>query len=73
MCIRDSVLRGIAAQHAREGEAMPTHMERRLDAGRAVCSLDENDDESVLAEQPQEGLEDARMACPDHGAWAHPD
>eukprot|EP00969_Alexandrium_andersonii_P102011 4502983-Alexandrium_andersonii.AAC.1 len=30
-----AILRGIAAQHAREGEATPTHVERRLDAGRA--------------------------------------
>eukprot|EP00969_Alexandrium_andersonii_P127049 5615549-Alexandrium_andersonii.AAC.1 len=36
-----AILRGIAAQHLREGEAMPTHVERRLGAGRAVYNLNE--------------------------------
>eukprot|EP00969_Alexandrium_andersonii_P145528 6436771-Alexandrium_andersonii.AAC.1 len=59
---------------------MPTHVERRLNAGRAVCSLDEaraepgvgppgdgveDVGESVLVEGPQEGYDDARITCPD--------
>eukprot|EP00969_Alexandrium_andersonii_P086592 3817866-Alexandrium_andersonii.AAC.1 len=52
---------------------MPTHVERRLDAGGAVYSLDENEGESVFAEQPQEGCEDARIVCPDNGTWMRPE
>eukprot|EP00969_Alexandrium_andersonii_P236870 10456638-Alexandrium_andersonii.AAC.1 len=59
---------------------MPTHVERRLNAGRVVYSLDEarahpgvgppgdgigDAGESALAEGPQEGYDDARITCPD--------
>eukprot|EP00969_Alexandrium_andersonii_P272893 12062769-Alexandrium_andersonii.AAC.1 len=52
-----AILRGIAAQRVREGEAMPTHVERRLDAGRAVYSLGDawaDSGGSVPVEEPQE-------------------
>eukprot|EP00969_Alexandrium_andersonii_P036477 1598792-Alexandrium_andersonii.AAC.1 len=55
MCIRDStaraavyppalrtaILRGIAAQHAREGRCLPAPLARRLERGRAVYDLTE--------------------------------
>eukprot|EP00969_Alexandrium_andersonii_P207283 9158075-Alexandrium_andersonii.AAC.1 len=52
---------------------MPTHVERRLDAGRAVYSLDESENESVFVEPSQEGFEDARVVCPDNDTWACPE
>eukprot|EP00969_Alexandrium_andersonii_P349409 15430942-Alexandrium_andersonii.AAC.1 len=33
-----AILRGIAAQHAREGRALAEHVVRRLDQGRAATS-----------------------------------
>eukprot|EP00969_Alexandrium_andersonii_P174303 7706592-Alexandrium_andersonii.AAC.1 len=34
-----AILRGIAAQHARGGRALPERVARRLDQGRAVVNL----------------------------------
>ena len=36
-----SILRGVAAQHAREGSPMPRALRKRLDEGRAVYNLEQ--------------------------------
>eukprot|EP00975_Prorocentrum_lima_P061539 12880492-Prorocentrum_lima.AAC.1 len=79
MCIRDSppalctaVLRGIAAQHAREGQAIPPHVRRRLDDGRALYDLEEGPQEEAEA-VPEADYEDARIVDSDAQSWGHPD
>eukprot|EP00969_Alexandrium_andersonii_P062947 2772706-Alexandrium_andersonii.AAC.1 len=55
---------------------MPTRVERRLDAGRAVYSLDDarvDSGGSAPVEEPQEGCDDARIVCPDAETWARSD
>eukprot|EP00975_Prorocentrum_lima_P032858 6900186-Prorocentrum_lima.AAC.1 len=70
MCIRDSppalctaILRGIAAQHAREGQVIPAHVEQRLEDGRALYSLGEQQSEPDVPDSEAataEVYEDAR-------------
>ena len=60
-----AILGGVAAQRAREGHPIPRHVQARLDAGRAVCALEEERPEmleraalALEAHQRQEGYPD---------------
>eukprot|EP00969_Alexandrium_andersonii_P044434 1949924-Alexandrium_andersonii.AAC.1 len=67
-----AILRGIAAERAREGRVLPRHVERRLDEGRALYSLEEgrqlSDDSEVV---PDEDYADAEIRDSDAQCWGH--
>eukprot|EP00969_Alexandrium_andersonii_P261180 11546630-Alexandrium_andersonii.AAC.1 len=64
MCIRDrctAILRGIAAQHAREGRPVPRRVQGRMDRGMAAFDLTAV---GVQFEEPEGGIgmDDADIA-----------
>eukprot|EP00969_Alexandrium_andersonii_P349528 15431242-Alexandrium_andersonii.AAC.1 len=61
-----AILRGIAAQHAREGRAVSSWLQNLFDAGRAVCPL------GVAASSSSECLLGADRAVRPLGVAASP-